>query len=163
MRRVSMAVVTAFVFGAMALPAAASPSSQSGGTGQGPQFTISVYGDSPYGNDTVTPSDTWQLDHTPQFIDHINADPRFGAAETASQAAARKLEQQQRTDADLRWLDHAFDAASRAGDKGVVVIQQADTVGHRRRGDPPDRPQPLHREHRRSHGGVREARVDARR
>lgn len=35
-------------------------------------------------------------------------------------------EQQQRTDADLRWLDAAFAKASADGDKAVVIAEQAD-------------------------------------
>src|SRR5262245_25948558 len=62
-------MIAVLAFGALAVPAHAA------GQGVGPVFTMAVYGDSPYGNDNVTPRDTWQLDHTPQFIDQINADP----------------------------------------------------------------------------------------
>jgi hypothetical protein len=55
-----------------------------------------------------------------------DADPWFGAAETADQAAAQALERQQRTDADLRWLDQAFSTAKADKDKSVVIIEQAD-------------------------------------
>src|SRR4029078_12779414 len=36
-------------------------------------LTVAVYGDSPYG---TTPTDTSQLDASPQFIDSINSDPK---------------------------------------------------------------------------------------
>jgi hypothetical protein len=257
MRRFWVAAAAVAAVSAVSLPLAASASGAAGGgNGQGPQWTMAVYGDSPYGNDNVTPRDTWQLDHTPQFVDQINADPDvslvthvgdihsgqghcslefdqavaadwtafadplvytpgdnewadchktgegkqdpmtnlgyvrdtffpvagatlgsghldvtsqanafdpahpddaqfvenvmfekkgvmfvtlnipggsnndadpwFGAAETPTQTAARNLERQQRTDADLRWLDQAFSVATQAGDKSVVIIEQAD-------------------------------------
>ena len=55
-----------------------------------------------------------------------DADPWFGANETAAQAAAQTSERQQRTDADLRWLDTAFKTAKAHKDKSVVIIEQAD-------------------------------------
>jgi hypothetical protein len=257
MRRFWVAAAAVAAVSAVSLPLATSASGAAGGGNlQGPQWTVAVYGDSPYGNDNVTPRDTWQLDHTPQFVDQINADPDvslvthvgdihsgqghcslefdqavaadwtafanplvytpgdnewadchktgegkqdpmtnlgyvrdtffpvagatlgsghldvtsqanafdpahpedaqfvenvmfekkgvmfvtlnipggsnndadpwFGAAETAAQTAARNLERQQRTDAELRWLDRAFSVATQAGDKSLVIIEQAD-------------------------------------
>jgi hypothetical protein len=55
-----------------------------------------------------------------------DADPWFGAAETSDQAAAQATERQQRTDADLRWLDQAFTTAKANKDQSVVIIEQAD-------------------------------------
>jgi len=51
-----------------------------------------------------------------------DTDPWFGAPITPRQTT----EVQQRTDADLRWLDHAFDVATAMDAQGLVVIQQAD-------------------------------------
>jgi hypothetical protein len=52
-----------------------------------------------------------------------DAAPWFGITpETSAQATER----QQRTDADLRWLDRAFATATNAGDQSLVIISQAD-------------------------------------
>ena len=45
---------------------------------------------------------------------------------TPTMSAAQQTEIQQRTAADLRWLDQAFATASAEGAQGVVVIDQAD-------------------------------------
>ena len=51
-----------------------------------------------------------------------DTDPWYGAPVTPAQQA----ETQQRTAADLRWLDLAFGLARFGGAQGVVVIEQAD-------------------------------------
>ena len=55
-----------------------------------------------------------------------DADPWFGANETADQVAAQAAEREQRTAADLRWLDTAFKTAKAHKDKAVVIVEQAD-------------------------------------
>jgi hypothetical protein len=45
---------------------------------------------------------------------------------TPTMSSAQQTEIQQRTGADLRWLDQAFATASAQGAQGVVVIEQAD-------------------------------------
>lgn len=52
-----------------------------------------------------------------------DTDPWYGAPTMSTEQAA---ETQQRTAADLRWLDHAFDVASAEDAQGVVLVQQAD-------------------------------------
>ncbi|MEZ5099604.1 MAG: metallophosphoesterase [Thermoleophilia bacterium] len=51
-----------------------------------------------------------------------DADPWYGAAETGEQAQER----QQRTQADLRWLDAAFAQAAADHVAGIVILEQAD-------------------------------------
>ncbi len=51
-----------------------------------------------------------------------DADPWYGAALTPAQTQERE----QRTAADLRWLDRAFQIAQAGDAQGVVVVQQAD-------------------------------------
>ena len=51
-----------------------------------------------------------------------DADPWYGAPLTMTQTQERE----QRTAADLRWLDEAFATASATNAQGVVVIEQAD-------------------------------------
>ena len=45
---------------------------------------------------------------------------------TLENQTAREAERNLRTAADLSWLDHAFATAATNGDKGLVIIQQAD-------------------------------------
>jgi hypothetical protein len=45
---------------------------------------------------------------------------------TAADKAAQSLERQQRTAADIRWLQAAFDTARANNDKALVVLTQAD-------------------------------------
>jgi hypothetical protein len=52
-----------------------------------------------------------------------DADPWFGAH---TETPAQTTERQQRTDADLRWLDAAFKMAKADKDKALVIIEQAD-------------------------------------
>jgi hypothetical protein len=52
-----------------------------------------------------------------------DTDPWYGAP---SMSAAQQQEEQQRTGADLRWLDRAFQIADAEDAQGVVVIEQAD-------------------------------------
>ncbi len=47
----------------------------------------------------------------------------FGAS---SETAAQQQERAQRTAADLRWLDRAFQTAEDTGAKGLVILEQAD-------------------------------------
>jgi hypothetical protein len=52
-----------------------------------------------------------------------DTDPWYGAASMSDEQSA---EMQQRTAADLRWLDRAFQIASAEDAQGLVVVQQAD-------------------------------------
>jgi hypothetical protein len=52
-----------------------------------------------------------------------DTDPWYGAPSMSTEQAT---ESQQRTAADLRWLDRAFQIASAEDAQGVVVVQQAD-------------------------------------
>lgn len=52
-----------------------------------------------------------------------DTDPWYGTPTMSSQQAR---ESQERTAADLRWLDHAFDIASAEDAQGLVLVQQAD-------------------------------------
>jgi hypothetical protein len=52
-----------------------------------------------------------------------DTDPWYGAP---SMSAAQQQEVQQRTAADLRWLDRAFEIADAEDAQGVVVVEQAD-------------------------------------
>ena len=52
-----------------------------------------------------------------------DTDPWYGAPTMSPEQAA---ETQQRTAADLRWLDHAFDIASAEHAQGLVLVQQSD-------------------------------------
>lgn len=52
-----------------------------------------------------------------------DTDPWYGAP---AMSPEQVKETQQRTAADLRWLDHAFDIASAQDAQGLVLVQQAD-------------------------------------
>jgi hypothetical protein len=52
-----------------------------------------------------------------------DTDPWYKAPAMSVQQAA---ERQQRTDADLRWLDHAFDIATAVDAQGLVLVEQSD-------------------------------------
>ncbi|MDQ3630553.1 MAG: esterase-like activity of phytase family protein, partial [Actinomycetota bacterium] len=53
--------------------------------------------------------------------------PWFGAAETAEQRNTRLAEVAEREEANLAWIDAAFNRARRSGARGVVLAMQADT------------------------------------